>query len=226
MGKEKGVNLNMGDFGKVAVTAGYARVNVKDYSKVGAEYSYQNEFSNPDIGYKLAANANAYIGKDAGFSAGAYAGLDFGKTNCTQYNLGVIADYTRAGSNKASLTQNVTDLGDQKITDIAFDADIYSHQALRAGGELGFTRNLCCDEDKKLSFALQGGAELTSKPKLSTDGDKIVYDNKLNKTQAFIGARAEYSKVVNKNGNELFFRGNCMLSDNNSKGEIGIGFRF
>lgn len=218
----------MGDFGKVAVTGGYARVNIKDYGKIGAEYSYQREFdSNPDIGYKLSANVNAYMGKDnAGFATGAYAGFDFGKTNCTQYNLGVMADYTRAGSDKATLNKTITELENQTITDIAFNADIHSHHALRAGGEIGFTQNLCCDEDKKLSFALQGGAELTAKPKFSTDGNQIIYDNKLNKMHGFIGAKAEYSTVMNQKGNELFFRGNCMLSENNSKGEVCIGFRF
>jgi len=217
----------MGDFGKVAVTAGYARVNIKDYGKIGAEYSYQNSFeNNPNIGYKLSANANTLIGKNTGFSGGAYAGLDFGKENCTQYNLGIMADYTRAGSDKATLNKTVMNFGDKNITEIALDSDIYSHHALRAGAEVGFTRNLCCDENRKLSMAMQGGAELTAKPKFSTDGESIMYDNKLNKVQPFIGAKAEYAKVVNRNGNELFFRGSCMLSDNNSKGEIGIGFRF
>lgn len=216
----------MGDYGKVGITAGYSRVNVNDYAKVGAEYTYQNSFkNNSNIGYKLACNGNALIGKDAGFSAGAYAGLDFGKNNCTQYNLGLMADYTFAGSDKVKYTETTKSIGDIKIIDQQVAVDNYSQQALRAGGELGFTRNICCDDDKKLHIAVQGGAEFTSK--LEPDmNNTLAYSKNLNKVKPFIGAAAEFSQKVNDKGNELYFKGSCQYSDLNSKGEFGIGFRF
>ena len=103
--------------------------------------------------------------------------------------------------------------------------DNYSQQALRAGGELGFTRNICCDDDKKLHIAVQGGAEFTSK--LEPDmNNTLAYSKNLNKVKPFIGAAAEFSQKVNDKGNELYFKGSCQYSDLNSKGEFGIGFRF
>lgn len=219
----------MGDYGKVGIIGGYSQVNGKNYGKVGAEYSYQNSFdNNPDIGYKLAFNGNALIGKKTGFSAGAYAGLDFNKTDCTQYNVGLIADYTRVGNSNALAQIGVVPEDQNELANLLYDAKIHPHQVLRAGGEVGFTRNLCCDEGKKLHLGIQGGAEFTPKPdtQMSDIGCDINYSNKLNRVKPFIGANAEYSTVVNRNGNELFFRGNCQMSNHNSKGEIGIGFRF
>lgn len=208
----------MGAQGKIGIIAGYSLVNAKDYGKIGAEYTYQNSFkNNSNIGYKLACNGNALIGKNSGGSAGVYAGLDFGKNSCTQYNLGLMADYTQAGSDKAKHTEA------QETTCITIAN--YSQQALRTGGELGFTRNLCCDDDKKLHIAVQGGAEFTSKlqPELN---DNLIYSKKLNQVKPFLGAVAEYSQKVNDKGHELYFKGSCQYSDVNSKGEFGIGFRF
>lgn len=218
----------MGDFGKIGIIGGYAQINSKEYGKIGAEYSYQKEFdSNPDIGYKLACKANALIGKgNIGGSAGVYAGLDFAKTQCTQYNLGLMADYTRAGEKSFKTSDYTVDYSDNfKVLGISEGA----HHTLRAGGELGFTRNLCCDENQKLHIALQGGAEFAPKIQLVDENNgtiEVNYPEKLNNIKPFMGAKAEYSTVVNNKGNEIFFRGDCQLSKHNSQGSVGIGFRF
>ena len=226
----------MGDYGTIGIIGGYSRVNSDNFGKIGAEYSFQKSFdTNPDIGYKLACNANALVGKHVGFSGGVYAGLDFAKTDCTQYNVGLMADYTNTrknihrlfnGQGEALSTNNCEKLLNDK--NALSNNGINPNQIINAGAEVGFTRNLCCDEDRKLHIAMQGGAEFTAKPELNTNNDipQIVYKNKFNQVAPFIGAKIEYSTAINNKGNELFFRGNCNLSEQNTKGEIGVGFRF
>lgn len=215
----------MGDYGKVDVSAGYTRFDARDFGKVGVGYSYQNEFSNPNIGYKLAGNASALIGNGHGVNSEVYAGLDFGKMNCTQFNIGLMADYTQAfEKDKVQVNTTITN---GNIEGVLANVDINSNRSLKTGLEVGFTRNLCCDDDKKLKLALNGGAEFHSNPKLNANGTEIQYSNKMNKVSPFLGAKAEYSKKVNSKGNEFFINGKCYISENVSTyGEAGIGFRF
>ena len=221
----------MGDYGKIGVSAGAARFDTKNYGKVGAEYSYQGDFNNINNGYKLSANANMLIGKELGGSAGVYAGLEFGKLNCTQYNLGVMADYTRTGYKSSSAIEYSKD--DAGNIQLQYSEELPHYQSLKTGLEVGFSRNLCCDENRKFGMSLMGGAELYSQPEAS---DIQVSENnisfvkrpgKLNKVGAFMGAKAEYSEVINDKGHEVYFTGKCLVGNKGtSQGELGIGFRF
>lgn len=221
----------MGDYGKIGVSAGAARFDTKNYGKIGAEYTYRGDFEHANNGYKLSANGDLLIGKHLGGSAGAYAGLEFGKLNCTQYNLGVMADYTRTGYKGSSAIEYSKD--DAGNIQLQYSEELPHYQSLKTGLELGFTRNLCCDEGRKLSMSLMGGAELYSQPEAS---DIQVSENnisfvkrpgKLNKVGAFMGAKAEYSEVINDKGQELYFGGKAMMGNKGApKGELCIGFRF
>ena len=54
----------MGDYGNVGINAGYARLNARDYGKIGLEGSLKKELDkNPNIGYTLGGNASALIAK-------------------------------------------------------------------------------------------------------------------------------------------------------------------
>ena len=74
--------------------------------------------------------------------------MDFGTSTCTELNLGIIGDYTK-GFDKNNLT------------------DLDSKESLKAGGSIGFTRNICCDEGRKLKMALTGGADFHSVPEIN-----------------------------------------------------------
>lgn len=209
----------MGDYGNVGINAGYARFGARDFGKLGLEGTLKGDFDNPDIGYKLSGNAAGLMGNGHGVNAGAYAGVEFGKLNCTQYNLGLMADYTNAfGKSKLDVQCESDDT-------ITYSADIDPKQSLKAGLELGFSRNICCDEDRRFSLSLMGGADIHSSAKLNLENNTIEH-SKLNKVDPFIGTRAEYAKKVNDKGQELYFSGKCFLSEGSSYGEAGIGFRF
>ncbi len=209
----------MGDgYGKLGVSAGIARFDAREYGKVGAEYTLRGDFSNPDIGYKLGAKANALIGNGNGVNASTYAGLVFDNMSCTQYNVGLVADYTQAFKKDS---QRLAEVGEM------LPVDIDAHKSLKAGAEVGFTRNLCCDEDRRLEVSVLGGAEFH--PDFETDipNNRLQYSNKFDKISPFFGAKAEFAKKINSKGNELFFNGACNISDKASTyGELGIGFRF
>lgn len=222
----------MGDYGKIGVSAGAARFDAKNYGKIGAEYTYRGDFDNVNNGYKLSANANMLIGKELGGSGGVYAGLEFGKLNCTQYDLGLMADYTRAGK-KEAITGGLIKDEAGNITSVSYSYDLAHNQSLKTGLEVGFSRNLCCDEDRKFEMSLMGGAEFYSEPEASDiqisgqGSPSIQRPSKLNKIGAFMGAKAEYSQVVNNKGHEVYFTGKCLVGNKGtSQGEIGIGFRF
>lgn len=219
----------MGDYGKIGVSAGAARFDAKNYGKIGAEYTYRGDFDNVNNGYKLSANANMLIGKELGGSGGVYAGLEFGKLNCTQYDLGLMADYTRAGKKESVAGELIKDEAGN-ITGVSYSDDLAHNQSLKTGLEVGFSRNLCCDEDRKFGMSLMGGAEFYSKPEVISPQEAtpiVERSNKLNKIGAFMGAKAEYSQVVNNKGHEVYFTGKCLVGNKGtSQGEIGIGFRF
>ena len=205
----------MGDYGNIGINAGYARFCAKDFGKVGLDGTLKGDFQNQNIGYKLSANASGLIGNGHGVNAGGYAGVEFGKLNCTQYNLGVMTDYTKAfGKEKL-----------ETLGDGSFIGDINPNQSLKAGLELGFSRNICCDDDRRISVSLMGGEDIYNEAKLNLDNQNIEY-SKLNKVKPFLGTRAEYAKKVNDKGQELYFNGKCFLSDGSTYGEAGIGFRF
>lgn len=194
----------MGDYGNVGINAGYARLNARDYGKIGLEGSLKKELDkNPNIGYTLGGNASALIGKKAGVNAGVYAGMDFGTSTCTELNLGIIGDYTK-GFDKNNLK------------------DLDSKESLKAGGSIGFTRNICCDEGRKLKMALTGGADFHSVPEINNG--QIV---KSNKVSPFVGSNIEYSQQINDKGHQLVFGGKCSLTKNGATyGEASIGYRF
>lgn len=211
----------MGDnYGNVGINAGYARFNALDYGKVGAEGTYKGEFNNPDIGYALSANANALIGNKNGFNGGVYAGLDFGKTTCSEFNLGVMADYTAAFAKN-----NVINVQNGDLTSI--EADLDPKKSLKTGLSLGFTRNICCDEGRKLKMALTGGAEFHPEPTLDLESGQVINNKNLKKVSPFIGSNVEYSKQINDKGQQIVFGAKCALSKTGTTyGEASIGFRF
>lgn len=209
----------MGDYGNIGINAGYARFETRDYGKVGLEGSLKGDFANDNIGYKLSGSAAGLIGSGHGVNAGAYAGVEFGKQNCTQFNLGVMADYTKAFGDSGYEVANISG------NTVTYSTEIDPNQSLKAGLELGFSRNLCCDENRKLSVSLMGGADFYNEAKLNADKGQIEY-SKMNKIKPFIGTRAEYAKTVNDKGHQLYFNGKCFLSDGSTYGEAGIGFRF
>ena len=197
----------MGDYGKVGLNAGYAQFNNKEYGKVGIEGSLKKELDrNPNIGYTLAGNVNGLIGKNAAVNAGAYAGMDFGTSTCTELNLGVIGDYTK-GFDKNNL------------------ADLNPKQSLKAGMSIGFTRNICCDEGRQLKMAMNGGAEFHPEPEVAKG--QIVNTTKLSKVSPFVGANLEYSQQINDKGHQLVFGGKCAIGKKSTTyGEASIGYRF
>ncbi len=209
----------MGDYGNVGINAGYARFGVNDYGKVGIDGTIKGDFSNINNGYKLSGNASALIGNGHGVNAGAYAGVEFGKLNCTQFNLGVMADYTQAFKDPK------LKIASQPNEQISYSTDLDPKKSLKTGLELGFSRNICCDDDRRFSLSLMGGADIHSQARINTEKNTIE-NTKLNKVDPFIGTRAEYAKKVNDKGQELYFSGKCFLSDGSSYGEAGIGFRF
>lgn len=222
----------MGDYGKIGVSAGLTRFDTQNYGKIGAEYTFKGDFDNANNGYKLSANGDLLFGKNLGGSVGAYAGVEFGKLNCTQYNLGLMANYTRTGY-KGETTASVYKNPDTNTTEIKIETELPHNKSLKTGLEVGFSRNLCCDEDRKLSMSLMGGAEFYSsdeKPDVTIYDDKIAIvkrSQKLNAVGAFMGAKAEYSEVVNKKGHELYFTGKALAGTKGAlEGELGIGFRF
>ncbi len=221
----------MGEFGKLGVSAGITTFERKNYGKIGAEYTYQGDLNNNNNGYKLSANGDLLIGKNLGGSVGAYAGFEFGKLNCTQYNLGLMANYTKTGY-QGKTTAEVTQV-DSEHTQIKIDSELPHSQSLKTGLELGYSRNICCDDNRKLSFSLMGGAEFYSSAKMpdvkiSEDGVAIAKrPQKLDAIGGFMGAKAEYSEVVNKKGQELFFTCKTLAGTKGAlEGELGVGFRF
>ncbi len=221
----------MGEPGKFGINAGVTRFDVKNYGKIGAEYTYKGDFDNANNGYKLSANGDLLIGKNLGGSVGGYAGLEFGKFNCTQYNLGLMANYTQTGY-RGETTAEVTQV-DSEHTQIKIDSELPHSQSLKTGLELGLSRNLCCDDDRKISFSLMGGAEFYSSAKFPdlkiSEGNVTIAQRpqKLDAVGAFMGAKAEYSEVINKKGNEVYFTGKALAGTKGAlEGELGIGFRF
>ena len=204
----------MGDnYSNVGISAGYARFNSQNYGKVGVDCKYKAELDNPDIGYTLSGNAGDLIGKKAGLNGGVYAGMDFMKTTCTELNVGVMADYTKA------FDENGTVQNGQTVV-----ADLDPKQSLKVGGSLGFTKNICCDDDRQFSMALMGGAEFHPNPQYEADNKIITTQNK---TSAFMGVKSEYSTKINDKGQQLVFGGKCFVSEKGSTyGEASIGFRF
>ena len=222
----------MGEPGKFGVSLGLTRFDVKNYCKVGSEYTYKGDLKNTNNGYELSANGDLLIGKNLGGSVGAYAGLEFGKHNCTQYNLGVMANYTRTGY-RGETTASVSKDPASNMTEIEINTELPHNQSLKTGLELGYSRNLCCDENKKLSMSLMGGAELYASdkaPDIEVSENQVVIvkrPQKLDAVGGFMGLKTEYSEVVNDKGHELYFTGKALAGTKGAiEGEIGIGFRF
>lgn len=209
----------MGDYGNVGINAGYARFGNTGYGKAGLEGTVKGDFHNPNNGYKLSGNASALIGNGHGVNAGAYAGVEFGKLNCSQFNLGLMADYTQSFKEQKLGTLN------QEDGKLVFTDNLDPKESLKAGLELGYSKNICCDEDRRFSISMMGGADFHDKVEINPE-KQTLEQQRLKNIKPFIGSRAEYAKKINDKGQELYFSGKCFLSDGSSYGEAGIGFRF
>lgn len=217
----------MGNQGDLAVSTGYANLAGRSFGKAGLEYTHKGDLKNPNLGYSLAAKANALIGDYWGVNTGASAAIEFNKGERMQRSLGLEVDYSQ------SFKANEYDIYHYMDGSKTIQTKQNNIKSLKMGLSHGISAPTNQSGTSRIKAELLAGVDLSSPLKTEVKNSgvgesslvSIKHSNKMDRVTPFVGLKGEFSHKINSAGNEIFINAKGLASGA-SYAEAGLGFRF